>query len=161
MNRPVYVGGSYKVLSDKEIGVIHETSMKVLESVGFNLYHDFALDLLEQQGARVDRDASRVYLPRDLVSRCIKQAPSEFTYYGLEEGKEIVVGGTRVHFGTGGLAIYVLDLERIKRPSTIADLSNLARLADTLESVDFFVIPVYPHDINIDQVDLNSYYNDR
>jgi len=133
--------------------------MKVLESVGFNLYHDFALDLLEQQGARVDRDASRVYLPRDLVSRCIKQAPSEFTYYGLEEGKEIVVGGTRVHFGTGGLAIYVLDLERIKRPSTIADLSNLARLADTLESVDFFVIPVYPHDINIDQVDLNSYYN--
>jgi trimethylamine--corrinoid protein Co-methyltransferase len=159
MNRPVYVGGSYNVLSDKEIGAIHETSMKVLESVGFNLYHNDALDLLEKKGARVDREEGRVYLPRDLVSRCIKQAPSEFTYYGLEEGKEIVVGGKRVHFGTGGLAIYVLDLDRNKRPSTIADLSNLARLADALESVDFFVIPVYPHDINIDQVDLNSYYH--
>jgi trimethylamine---corrinoid protein Co-methyltransferase len=100
----------------------------------------------------------RVYLPRDLISHCIKQAPSEFVFYGREPGKDIIVGGKRVHFGTGGLALYVLDLDRQKRQGTLKDVAELARLADQLEHLDFFIIPVYPHDINIDYVDLNSKY---
>jgi trimethylamine---corrinoid protein Co-methyltransferase len=158
MEKPVYEGGSYKVLSDKEINDIHETSLRVLEQVGFEIYSSPAQDLLEQHGAEVDRENNRVFISRELITRCIKQAPSEFVYYGREPGKEIVVGGKKVHFGTGGLAIYVLDLNRIKRPSTVQDIFSLARLADSLEFVDFFIIPVYPHDINIDFVDINSYY---
>ncbi|MBW6464186.1 MAG: trimethylamine methyltransferase family protein [Firmicutes bacterium] len=159
MNRPVYEGGSYKVLSEKEIIEIHETSMQILEKVGFDIYYPPALDLFEQKGAIVDREAGRVFVPRELVTRCIKQAPSEFVYYGLELGKEITVGGKKVHFGTGGLAIYVLDLDRNKRPSTVRDLANLASLADKLEHVDFFIIPVYTHDVNLDYVDINSYFH--
>jgi len=114
--------------------------------------------MFEEKGAEVDRTRSRVYLPRELVTRSIKQAPSEFMFYGREEGKSITVGGKRVHFGTGGLALYVLDLERNKRPGTLKDVADLARLADNLENLDFFIIPVYPHDINIDTVDINTKY---
>ena len=158
MDRPIYEGGAYRVLSEKEISQVHEASLKVLEGVGFEIYYPPALELMQKHGARVDWNDSRVYVPRELVSRCIKQAPSEFVFYGREKGKEITLGGKRVHFGTGGLALYVLDLERRKRPATIRDLSNLAHLADRLEFVDFFIIPVYPHDINADHVDMNSYY---
>ena len=52
----------------------------------------------------------------------------------------------------------MLDLDRVKRPSTLRDIASLARLADKLEYVDFFIIPTYPHDINIDSIDINSYY---
>ncbi len=159
MDRPIYEGGSYRVLSDKEISQIHETSMRVLEQVGFEMYYPPALEMMEKHGARVDWENYRVYIPRELVSRCIKQAPSEFVFYGREQGKDITIGGKRVHFGTGGLALYVLDLERNKRPATIRDVSDLARLADKLEFVDFFIIPVYPHDINIDSVDINSHFH--
>lgn len=159
MDRPIYEGGVYRVLSDKEISQIHETSIKVLEQVGFEIYHPPALEMLEEYGANVDWEINRVYVPRELVSRCIKQAPSEFVFYGREKGKEITVGGKRVHFGTGGLALYVLDLERSKRLAMIRDVADLARLADKLEFVDFFIIPVYPHDINIDSIDINSYYH--
>lgn len=159
MERPIYEGGLYRVLSDKEISQIHEASVRVLEEVGFEIYFPPALELLEKHGARIDAENNRVYVSRELVSRCVKQAPSEFIYYGREPGKNITVGGKRVHFGTGGLALYVLDLEREKRPSTVGDIASLARLADRLEYVDFFVIPVYPNDINIDSVDINSYYH--
>ncbi len=159
MGKVQYEGGGYKVLSDREIADIHETTMKVLTQVGFEIYYPPALQLLENSGARVDWEINRVYPTRDLISRCIKSAPSEFVYYGLEPGQEITVGGKKVHFGTGGLAIFVLDLERNKRNSTIKDLSDLARLADNLEYVDFFIIPVYPHDINMDNIDLNSFYH--
>ncbi len=158
MERPIYEGGSYKVLSEKEISRIHEASVRVLENVGFEMHYQPALELFEDNGAQVDYDLRRVYLPRDLVSRCIKQAPSEFVFYGREPGKDIIVGGKRVHFGTGGLALYVLDLDRQKRQGTLKDIAELARLADQLEYLDFFIIPVYPHDINIDFVNLNSKY---
>jgi trimethylamine---corrinoid protein Co-methyltransferase len=159
MERPIYEGGSYNVLSEKEISRIHEASVRVLENVGFEMHYQPALELFEEKGARVDYDLRRVYLPRDLVSHCIKQAPSEFVFYGREPGKDIIVGGKRVHFGTGGLALYVLDLDRQKRQGTLKDVAELARLADQLEHLDFFIIPVYPHDINIDFVDLNSKYH--
>ena len=158
MEKPVYEGGGYHVLSEKEISQIHETSIRVLGKVGFEINYPPALELFEKSGARVDHDLRRVYVSRELVSRCIKQAPAEFVFYGRQKGKNITIGGKRVHFGSGGLALYVLDLERNKRPGTIRDVADLARLADKLEHLDFFIIPVYPHDINIDAVDINSKY---
>jgi len=158
MNRPIYEGGMYNVLSDKEIRQIHDTTIKVLEEVGFEIPHEPALKLFKENGARVDEETHRVYLTREFISRTIKQAPEEFTFYGREEGKSIVIGGKRVHFGTGGLALYVLDLNREKRPSYVEDISNLARLTNKLEYVDFYIIPVYPHDLNIDTVDISSFY---
>ncbi len=158
MDRPIYEGGGYHVLSEKEISQIHETSIRVLEKVGFEINYLPALELFEKHGAEIDYDLRRVYLSRNLVTRAIKQAPSEFVFYGREKGKNITIGGKRVHFGTGGLALYVLDLERNKRPGTIKDVADLAKLADKLEYLDFFIIPVYPHDINIDTVDINSKY---
>ncbi len=158
MQRPVYEGGGYQVLSEKEISQVHETSIRILENVGFEINYPPALELLEKSGARIDHDLHRVYVPRELVSRCIKQAPAEFVFYGRQEGKDITIGGKRVHFGTGGLALYVLDLAREKRRGTLKDIADLARLADKLEYLDFFINPLYPHDINIDTLDINTKY---
>ncbi len=158
MEKPIYEGGGYNVLSEKEISQVHETSIKVLQNIGFEINYPPALELFEKSGAKVDYDQKRVYVSRELVSRCIKQAPAEFVFCGREEGKDIVVGGKKVNFGTGGLALYVLDLERNKRPGAIHDVAELARLADRLEYLDFFINPLYPHDINIDTVDINTKY---
>lgn len=158
MQKIFYEGGSYRVLSEKEISRIHDTSVRVLGRVGFEIHHPEALELLEKNGAKVDYDLRRAYLPRELISRCIKQAPAEFVFYGREKGRNITIGGKRVHFGTGGLALYVLDLDRNKRPGTIKDVAELARLADQLEYLDFFIVPVHPHDINIDSLDINTKY---
>ncbi len=152
------MGGSYDVLSDREIQQIHETSIRILGEVGFEINYAPFLDLLEDRGARVDRETQRVYLPPDLISWCIKQAPGEFTFYGLQAGKEIHLGGERVHFGTGGKSVYVIDLDRSRRPAVLQDVANFAHLADKLEYVDFFIIPTHSHDVNINHLDVNDFY---
>ncbi len=159
MNRPIYHGGNYKVLSENEVKKIHEGTMEVLEKAGFKIDYKPALDLLEENGAKIDREKSKAYIPRSLVSKCIKQAPGEFTFYGQEEGREIVLGGTRVHFGTGGMAVNVLDLDRVKRPSFCRDIADIAILVEKLAYLDFFIVPVYPHDAPLNRVEVNKFFH--
>lgn len=156
--RKTYFGGKYKILSEGEIKEIHESTMKVLWEVGFEVNYPPALELLEKHGAKVDYDIKRAYIPRELISRCIKQAPGEFTFYGLGADREIILGGTRVHFGTGGTALNVLGLDRKKRKSTAKDIADIACLVEKLEHVDFFIVPVYPHDAPEGKVDINRFF---
>ena len=154
-----YRGGAYRVLSDRDVEQIHETSERILADTGFEIAFPPMLDILERHGARVDRQLKRVYLPRKLVSRFLKQAPEEFVYYGLNEESRITVGGGRVHFGTGGKALYVQDLQNQRRPALLEDIDRFGRLADKLEHVDFFIIPVQPHDVNIHNLDITEFYH--
>jgi trimethylamine--corrinoid protein Co-methyltransferase len=52
----------------------------------------------------------------------------------------------------------VLDLDGVKRPSTLEDCRLIPRLVDALENVHFIVLPVYPNELPDDQVDVNRFY---
>ena len=65
----------------------------------------------------------------------------------------------RVHLGTGGAAIKILDLETGEaRPSTLKDLYQLGRLVDQLENIHFFLRPCIPTDIPGAAYDVNVFY---
>ena len=159
MTQNLYRGGAYRALSDKDVAQIHEASEKILTDVGFEISFSPMLDCLEKNGARVERQRKRVFLTRKLISRFLKQAPEEFVYYGLEADREIVIGAGRVHFGTGGKALYVQDLNNRRRPALLEDIDRFGRLADKLEHVDFFIVPVQPHDVNIHSLDITEFYH--
>ena len=151
-------GGSYRTLSESDIKQIHAASVKILGEVGFETTHTPLLRLLEEKEGIVDWEKKRAYFPPELISRCLEQAPSEFIFYGMEEGKEIHLGADRVYFGTGGKALYVLEENRNRRLSLLKDVARFARLADKLEYVDFFIVPVHSHDVNINSIDVNEFY---
>jgi trimethylamine--corrinoid protein Co-methyltransferase len=51
-------------------------------------------------------------------------------------------------------------LDGNKRPSTLQDVAQIARLVDALDNIDFLVIPVYPTEIEDKaRVDVNRYYH--
>ncbi|UCF91791.1 MAG: trimethylamine methyltransferase family protein, partial [Desulfobacterales bacterium] len=65
----------------------------------------------------------------------------------------------RVHLGTGGAALKVIDLESgAARPSTLQDIYQIGRLVDRLENIHFFLRPCVPTDIPPPVQDLNSFY---
>ena len=72
---------------------------------------------------------------------------------------DLRLGNRRVHLGTGGAAVRVLDLddERL-RPSTLDDQHALARLVENLENVHFFQCPVACNDVPKEDVTVNSFY---
>jgi len=154
-------GGIYKPLSEKDVEVIHQASLEVLEKTGVTYESglDSTLAMLENAGAIVDRKISRIYFPPDLISAQAAKAPSQVILYSREGQNDLNLTEDRVHLGTGGAAVKILDLESgDPRPSTLNDMYQLGRLVDNLENIHFFLRPCIPTDIAQDQYDVNTYY---
>ncbi|MGH2523457.1 MAG: trimethylamine methyltransferase family protein, partial [Anaerolineales bacterium] len=67
--------------------------------------------------------------------------------------------GKRVHLGTGGAAVLVLDLETGRaRESRLRDLYDIGRLVATLDNIHFYLRPVVARDVSNDDIDINTFY---
>ena len=153
------MGGQYRPLTDDLVHRIHEAALSILERTGVHVEEPEALRLFQEAGATVDLDRSRVRLPRSLVEDAVDWAPSRVVLAGRDPAWDLELEDARVHIGTGGAALNVLDLERgEKRPAVLRDVVELARLVDALDNVHFYLVPVYPTDLDKDVVDVNTYY---
>jgi trimethylamine--corrinoid protein Co-methyltransferase len=152
-----WVGGQYKPLTDREVERIHQASLAVLERTGVQVDQPQALELFEQAGA--DVQDNRVRLPRALVEDAIDSAPSRVVLAGRDPEHDLILEDARVHIGTGGAALQVLDLETGEiRKAVLRDVADMARIVDVLDNIHFYLIPIYPTDLAEDQVEISKYY---
>ncbi|MCL0093354.1 trimethylamine methyltransferase family protein, partial [Dehalococcoidia bacterium] len=152
-------GGSFKPLTEESIHKIHHTAMRVIEEVGFEVNSESALKLFEGAGARVDRGKQLARLPRERVMELIETAPSEINLCGRDEKHDILLGGKRVYTGTGGTALYVYHPDTgQKQLATLNDLKRIARLVDGLDNIHLFMLPTYPSELPVEQVDVNRFF---
>jgi trimethylamine--corrinoid protein Co-methyltransferase len=154
-------GGIYRPLSLKDIEILHDASLTILEKTGFRFEDglDETIDMLEANGATVDRDRARIFLPRDLVMAQVRKAPEQVILYSRDGENDLDLTQHRVYLGTGGAAIKILDLETGEaRPSTLKDLYQLARLVDALDHIHFFLRPCIPTDVSPAAYDENSLF---
>jgi len=159
MTRKEIESGSYKPLSKESMQSIHETAMKVFEKVGIQVNSKEALDLLKHTDAQVDERTQRVMIPADMVMDLVSKAPSEITLCGRDKKHDVILGGTRVHAGTGGTALNIIDRkDGHKRVATLNDLKEIARLVDDLDNIHIFMLPVYPTDVPVEKVDVSRFF---
>ena len=150
-------GGAYRPLGEGQLTDIVEAALGLLEDLGMADATPELIALVTGAGGRVDA-GGRLRFPRDVVLRAIDTAAKEFTLHGFDDDSGIEIGGDRVHFATGGAAVLILDHETGRfRDSTLRDLYDLARLADTLDNIHLFVRPVVTRDLeSARDVDLNT-----
>jgi trimethylamine---corrinoid protein Co-methyltransferase len=153
-------GGQYKPFSDVDVQKIHQAVMTLLEKGGVKVFTRLGREYLERAGAAVDESSCIVRFPRRMIEDSIASAPHSITLCGREPRHDIILEGANVYLGTGGTAIHVLDIDTgARRPSTLADVRDMARLVDACDWVHFFLINVYPNDIREpEHVDLNRFY---
>ena len=153
-------GGIYRPLTDSDVLSMHEAILRLVSEVGIKVANKRAFELFKAKGIRVDDEKMLVYIPQSLLEDCVDAAPSELVLHGRgNPDNNIFVGGKRVHFGSGGTALNVLDLETgEKRLSTLQDVQNVSKLLDYLDNAHFQVIPVYPNDLPIEKVDINRFF---
>lgn len=123
-----------EILSAEEIGIIHETSMKLLAKVGVECPLREALDAFVQHGAKVD--GSRVYLTEDQVIAALETVPRQFTIHARNPERSVTVGGGPSVFAPGYGAPFLVDPEVGKHAPTLADYHSLAKLAHALPNQD-------------------------
>ena len=152
-------GGSFKPLTEESIHRIHQTAMRIIEEVGFEINSEIALEFLNSAGAWVDREKQLVRLPQQRVMELIEMAPSEVKLYGQDEKHDISLGGHRVYAGTGGTALYVYHPDTAqKQLATLDDLKRITRLVDKLDNIHLFMLPTYPNELPVERVDVNRFF---
>lgn len=156
---PAQLGGQLKLFNEGEVNSVHEGVVRLLEEVGMQVKSKKAFEIFEKGGAIVDPISEIVKIPRAMLEKAIKTAPSKITIHGREEKHDVVLEKNRVHFGTGGTVMYALDFATGERRVTNThDVRDLARLVDTLENISFYVIHTYPGDVKEEDVDANRFY---
>jgi trimethylamine--corrinoid protein Co-methyltransferase len=152
-------GGSYKPLTPEDISRINETVLRTIEEIGCVVNSDTALAALEKAGATVDKEKRRVRLSTERALELISQAPSEVTLCSRDQENDIHLGGSRVYTGTGGTALYIYEpATGVKRQATLDDLKNIAGLVDKLDNIHLFLLPTYPNELPLEQVDANRFF---
>lgn len=160
MTRKGAEGGAYKPLDEEGVKKIHDSAMKIFSDTGIQVKDEEARAMFKAAGASVDEDTCIAKIPCGLVQEIIREAPSIVTLYGRDESGELdcEIGGRKVYMGTGGTALNVQEPGSDEnRPSELRDIRDLARVVDKLDNIHFYMLNVYPNDIESGAVDVNRF----
>jgi trimethylamine--corrinoid protein Co-methyltransferase len=118
----------YNLVDEETLELIHQTSLKILSEIGIAFYDDESLAILKEHGADVDDD-SIVRFDPELIEEYIAKAPGQFTQLARNPDNNVVMGGEYVCFSPVYGPPFVVDMDRGRRESTLADFQNFVRLA--------------------------------
>ena len=132
--RPGMSGGLYPPLPDEGMQRIHEAALDALEQIGLADAPPSGIAYLNGAGAILGADG-RIRFPRALIEDTIAKANRQITLFGRDPRHDMELSGTRVHYGTAGAAVHMVDVDgREYRESTVQDLHDAARICDRLDA---------------------------
>jgi trimethylamine--corrinoid protein Co-methyltransferase len=125
------------ILSEDLVPQIIDEAFGLLVDPGVRVHNQEALDLLEEAGAKVDREKQIAHIPEKIARRALESAPSEFYLYNLDGEVAVHYGGDSVQFDPGSAAITILDSKTQKqRPAVTEDFVKFVKLVETLPQLD-------------------------
>ena len=156
---PGLTGGDYRPLGAHDMTRIHKAALQVLERVGMAEATPRLEALALAKGCFLN-DKNRLCFPGALVEDLVAGAAHAIVLHARDPARDLEIQGRRVHYGTGGAAVKVLDPgSGHYRASTLLDLYDFARLVDCLDNVHWFTRCVIATDIEEWRaLDLNTAY---
>lgn len=128
-----------KFLDLQEEETVHEKSLEALSSIGVLVRSDAVLSLLKESGAIVDQQTKVASIPEEMVRDALKKAPKEFRLCARDKKNDISLPSATPRITTDGLTLYMVDMKSgKKRDAKREDFGDFARLADAIDSIDFF-----------------------
>ncbi len=157
--RPGMSGGRYDPLDAADLDRIHNAALTALEEIGLSEAPASGIKIMTDAGAILGDDG-RIRFPRALVEDMLALANRSVTLCGRDPLYDLDLSGTRVHYGTAGAAVHMVDVESGNyRESTVQDLHDAARIADQLDNIHFLQRPMVARDIvDNKEMDLNTIY---
>jgi trimethylamine--corrinoid protein Co-methyltransferase len=121
--------------SQDRLEAIHDTALRVIETLGIKVLNDEARGYYKQAGASVDEESQMVKIDRALVAAALESAPSEFVIHGRTPTADVSMGGDNVAFVCVGGAPHISDLDHGKRPATLEDTRNIIKLCEHFDVI--------------------------
>ncbi|CAB5110638.1 hypothetical protein D3OALGB2SA_2384 [Olavius algarvensis associated proteobacterium Delta 3] len=137
-NYRIHSGVRFQMLSQDQLEELFNGALSVLETIGLDVHHEEARQILGDAGAWVD--GKRVRIPQHVVKRCLSTAPRSFTIYARDgnPAHDIHIGPGRAHFGPGPTPPNFIDVDTLeRRPYVKDDARIVATVVDALPNIDF------------------------
>lgn len=148
-----------EAISEDQLESLHQGSLRILEEIGIDFLDADARLLLKEKGADVQPGVERVRLDRGMIAEYVAKAPSQFTLHARNPEHNLIFGKDYINFGSVASAPNVSDLDRGRRPGNFQDYSDLCRLAQSLNVVEFLGgYPVEPADVPPSTRHLDAHY---
>ncbi|HVI87693.1 MAG TPA: trimethylamine methyltransferase family protein [Dongiaceae bacterium] len=148
-----------EAVSEDQLEAIHQASLRILEEIGIDFLDADARKLLKEKGADVKEGSERVHLDRGMIAEYVAKAPSQFTLHARNPEHNLTFGKDYINFGSVASAPNVSDLDRGRRPGNFQDYSDLLRLIQSLNIVQFIGgYPVEPADVPPSTRHLDAHY---
>lgn len=157
--RPGMEGGTYKPLSQQDMERIHKAALQALETIGLADAPNSGIEYLVNAGCILGDDG-RVRFPPAVVEDVLAKAQRSVTLHSRDGKNDLLLEGSRVHYGTAGAAVHMVDVTgREYRDSTVQDLHDASRISEQLDNIHFVQRPMVCRDITDNlEMDLNTIY---
>ena len=157
--QPGESGGQYRPLGESDIQQIEATIYRILEEIGFADATEHCIETCVAAGAEYGEDG-RLRFPRDLVDRTLAICARDLTLHAQDPKYDLQLSGSKVHFSTAGAAVMIADQENNEyRESSVQDLYDMARIADSCEHIHMFQRMCVARDITDNRLmDINTAY---
>lgn len=123
-----------EILSQEDVESIHQTSMRILDTVGVEFPLEEALSVFERHGFRSDR--SRVYITEEQLWEALGSAPTQFKLHARNPARSLMIGDGEPVFAPGYGAPFLVNADGEKQVPTVEDYHTLVKLAHALPNQD-------------------------
>ena len=157
--RPGMESNTYKPLSEASMQKIHTAAMRALQEIGLADAPPSGIEVMTKAGA-VLGDDGRLRFSAAMVEDMLGKAAKSITLHSRDGKNDLDLSGNRVHYGTAGAAVHLVDVENnLYRECGVQDLHNAAKIAQQLDNIHFFQRPMVCRDIPDNfEMDLNTVY---
>jgi trimethylamine--corrinoid protein Co-methyltransferase len=137
-----------EILNEQQINRIHDATLWIIEKVGIRFPSARALNIWADHGAIVDRTRMTIRAAPELITQALKTCPPAYTLCARDPSQDLSLDGEHVFIGTDGCGVEVIDMQSgVRRISNLADVRDIARLADATEEIGFHWVPVSAQDM--------------
>ncbi|MGQ9587278.1 MAG: [trimethylamine--corrinoid protein] Co-methyltransferase [Thermoplasmata archaeon] len=138
----------FEVLTEDDIERVDSATMTILNRTGVAIYERQSQEILESEGASVDRARSVVRIPERIIRDAMEKVPNRFRLAARDRSRSIELGSGRTYFTNSATGIRVLDHKTGNiRESRLSDIPTFARVADALKNINFYGPTVVAHDV--------------
>jgi trimethylamine---corrinoid protein Co-methyltransferase len=124
----------FEYFTQEECQRIHETTMRVLETVGVDFGYEPAIEVFKKAGFRTE--GQRVFFAPQMVEQQVAKAPSQYTLQARNPEKNVIIGGDHIAYIPCYGPPFVFDLDNGRRESTLQDYTNFVKLSHASKSMD-------------------------
>ena len=118
----------------------------ILDEIGLSQAPESGIAYMTAFGARAGDDG-RVRFSREVVDKALSLAAKDITLCGRDPQFDLHLTGSRVHYGTAGAAVHLVDIKNNEyRESHLADIYDAARIVQQMDNIQAgcWIFPVWP-----------------